>query len=332
MAQIKSPLRDFKFGGKSILLFGDIVQAPAVTRSPGDFLEAFAQFHSEELFGNFVHWEPKELMRQKSDEMELISILDYVRKHSDGQELDKIIEGFLQSIFLPGKVDEIIDQFDLFVGKDSPKGMVITFTNYDAQFYNSEILKRRIAENKCEKIHLSAKFFVKEASHFVSNNNNSNSREIARQASLVRIHIASNEEVKIFCGAMKKKYVNTIIPFSLDVCIGTRVILLQNLDLTTGLINGARRIVEQYLSNLDILSVKFDFQKPDDAVIFILRKNSVEYQISQGKAIFIYMFPLKLSWAATAHKSQGQSRHSYRKKNICSWFILCGAFKSEIIS
>lgn len=86
-------------------------------------------------------------------------------------------------------------------------------------------IDRIIPENKCEKIHLSAKFFVKEASHFFSNNNNSNSREIARQASLARIHIASNEEVKIFCGVMKKKYVNTIIPFSLDVCIGARVIL-----------------------------------------------------------------------------------------------------------
>lgn len=33
----------------------------------------------------------------------------------------------------------------------------------------------------------------------------------------------------------------------------------------------------------------------------------MEYQINNGKLIFMYMFPIKLSWAITSHKSQGQT-------------------------
>lgn len=106
---------------------------------------------------------------------------------------------------------------------------------------------------------------------------------------------------------MKKKLINTIIPFSLDIIIGARVMLLQNIDLSSGLINGSRGTVISYEKTIEAISVKFDNQSPDEAPILITRKNSVDYQINEGKTIFMYMFPLKLSWAVTAHKSQGQT-------------------------
>lgn len=83
MAQIKSPLQSFQFGGKSILLFGDLTQVPAVTMTRDDFLESLAQFHENHKFEGFVQWELKILMLQSQDENMLIKILDNIRYHQD---------------------------------------------------------------------------------------------------------------------------------------------------------------------------------------------------------------------------------------------------------
>lgn len=53
------PLQSFQFGGKRILLFGDLTQVPAVTMTRDDFLESLAQFHENHKFEGFVQWELK---------------------------------------------------------------------------------------------------------------------------------------------------------------------------------------------------------------------------------------------------------------------------------
>lgn len=132
MAQANCNLRNLQFGGKTILLFGDLAQVPFVTRSPDDFLECISQFHENENFEGFVQRELKRLMRLSPDEAMLISILEFVRKHTDLDELSQEIANALKSIFLPGLIDNTLDSIDEFVGKDDPNGMVITFTNNNA--------------------------------------------------------------------------------------------------------------------------------------------------------------------------------------------------------
>ena len=83
--------------------------------------------------------------------------------------------------------------------------------------------------------------------------------------------------------------------------------LLQNLDVDHGLINGARGSVVDYLPSQDAIEVKFDASDPDSPPTIITRTPSTPYQLSRGAQICIYQFPLKLCWAVTAHKSQGQS-------------------------
>lgn len=307
MAQIHSPLQSLQFGGKSLILFGDLAQVPAVTRSLDDFLESMAQFHENENYEGFNRWKLSTIMRQSPDETVLIKILDFIRDYQDGQKFDPLIEEELQKVFLGGLIEERIDDIDNFVGHDDPNGMVITFTNKNAQLYNQLILEKRIKENNCKPINLTASFYIIEKTHFVADNKDSEDNQMKKQAALSNTRIASDSEVKIFCGAMKKKLVNSIIPFSLKIIPNARVMLLQNLDVNAGLINGARGTVVDYDIVADGINVLFDFQDKNDSPFLITRKKSVEYQINNGKLIFMYMFPIKLSWAITSHKSQGQT-------------------------
>ena len=307
MSQKRSPLGLYPFGGKSILLFGDLAQVPAVTRAPDDFLESLQQFNESEIFTGFVQYELKTVMRQLPDEVLFIKLLDYIRNHRDGERLDPEIENALKQQFVSGKMDSNITNIDFFVGGDSPNGMVITFTNKEAQLYNKLILESRTKMYNCPIINISAKFYVRKQNYYVGNRNQMANDEFRRQLSVTDIRVASEDEVKIFCGAMKKRYFNSIIPFNLEIAKGSRVMLLQNLNVNLGFINGARGTVYNYIQEVDAIEVFFDHQKPSEKPILVTRTKSMEYQINNGKVIFMYQFPLKLAWAVTAHKSQGQT-------------------------
>ena len=307
MAQVNSSNRNLMFGGKSILLFGDLAQVPAVTDAPDDFLESLHQFHESESFEGFTKWKLKTIMRQSPDELAFMNLLQNIRNHKDREKIDDESEKIMKGLFIPGKLEDVIHQIDDFVGGDNHKGMVIAFTNRVAQEYNMKILTKRMIAAKSKKIVLQAKFYVNICNHFIGDKEEPIEETRRRQRYMTDLQIASEQDIKTFCGAMKKGMVNTIIPFHLEVIAGARVMLLQNLDVHSGLINGSIGTVVDYFEDVDALSIRFDVQGNEEAPIIITRKKSVEYQINKGKTIFMYQFPLKLSWAVTAHKSQGQT-------------------------
>lgn len=86
----------------------------------------------------------------------------------------------------------------------------------------------------------------------------------------------------------------------LDLAIGAQVMLIINLDIDAGLVNGSRGVV-----------VRFEEQRPVvkfmNGIEMIIKAHVWEFDIGEGIKISRIQIPLILSWAITVHKSQGSS-------------------------
>ena len=94
-------------------------------------------------------------------------------------------------------------------------------------------------------------------------------------------------------------------PNKLELKIGSPIMMLQNLNLGGGLCNGTRMIVTQLLSNL-IQAEIITGNRIGDRV-FIPR---ISLKVTNEGMPFIFkrkQFPVKLCYAVTINKSQGQS-------------------------
>ena len=119
---------------------------------------------------------------------------------------------------------------------------------------------------------------------------------------------------------------DSVLPASLHLAVSARVMLIINLDVEDGLVNGAVGTIT-YIS-----STKNDFQQPKyvavkfdngnigkkaiskiNIVLPLIAKNRVLIEpykelISVNSCEYTrYQFPLKLSWACTIHKMQGMT-------------------------
>ena len=301
-AQTLSPGYDQPFGGKHVLLFGDLAQVPAVVRTADDFSESSEQFFASIPYSSFATLSLSIIMRQDPGQEQLLQLLDEVR---GSIRLSHASLSALRSRFHPGQIEAAVDTVDAFVGHDSASGMVIAFTNNRVSRYNELIISRRAAALQVTPVTYDAQFFVTDScSYRASLGVPSDSPTHGLPCSVT---LASESERRLLFGAFRARHFNTIIPFSLTLTPGARVMLLQNLDIHSGLINGARGTYMGPVSDGDALEVSFDAQVPGSAPTLITRTRSVSYPLANGKLVFVYQFPLKLCWAVTAHKSQGQS-------------------------
>lgn len=139
-AQTLSPGYDQPFGGKHVLLFGDLAQVPAVVRTADDFSESSEQFFASLPYSSFATLSLSIIMRQDPGQEQLLQLLDEVRGSI------RLSHASLSAArFHPGQIEAAVDTVDAFVGHDSASGMVIAFTNNRVSRYNELIISRRAA-------------------------------------------------------------------------------------------------------------------------------------------------------------------------------------------
>ena len=111
-------------------------------------------------------------------------------------------------------------------------------------------------------------------------------------------------------GTFPVEYLNSISasglpPHRLSLKVGCPVILIRNLDVSKGLCNGTRLIVKQILSRLLKLELMNGSQAGKE--VWITRIDHVTAENFMPFIMNRRQFPLKLAFAMTINKAQGQS-------------------------
>lgn len=88
------------------------------------------------------------------------------------------------------------------------------------------------------------------------------------------------------------------VPFKLVLKVGCQVMLLKNINVSTGLVNGARGIVTGYKDGYPVVKFKCNLE-------YIAKPEKWTIKMSNGQQFTRRQVPLKLAWAFSIHKSQG---------------------------
>jgi ATP-dependent DNA helicase PIF1 len=110
----------------------------------------------------------------------------------------------------------------------------------------------------------------------------------------------------VYKGVKNKEYTieklkkNCNAPETIQLCIGAQVMLLYNLDLDDGLVNGSRGVVSNFIDDIPVVKFLNGREIVVDYHIWDIEEND-------QKILRITQIPLKLAYAITIHKSQGCS-------------------------
>ena len=246
------------FGGCSVLLFGDLAQVPAVSNQNDDFQEARFQFNNISSWNYFQIFSLEQVIRQDPDQVQLLSILDQIRHYRENTKLSQELLDVLKSRFLLNV--PLVNQFDIvddFVGNDDPEGMVICYKNKEANEYNNRILHKRANDNDI--IIAEASYYTNVKRAYIADPNSNSNTELQRDIYSTRISFDS--EIRILSRAFILGKTRCIVPRTLALCIGARVMLLKNINQKEKLINGSRgTIIDFKMTNnvIEGIEIKFD--------------------------------------------------------------------------
>jgi hypothetical protein len=299
---------------------------PAVTHARSDFEEAEKQFSGHPLFSHFLARSLTTPVRQNPDEQELLSLLSFVRSAMPSQQFPEEIEDVLKTRFQPGL--ELTEQFtavsEFVFGQDND-GMVIAYTNESVNIFNDFMLNQMMASgaqirtiNSIITVNAGSSFRADEGNTFADTMN-------IQKNSNANIPATPFQEFKYYL-ALRSRRTKCIVPFRLKLTPGARVMLMRNIDVKQGLINGSRGTIDELVVNDGkVITVMVKFDLISTVPIPISRCLVNKYALFNKTEFSIFQFPLRLGWAVTAHKSQGQAL-SRAAINISEGAFAHGAF------
>ena len=124
--------------------------------------------------------------------------------------------------------------------------------------------------------------------------NNNNFKKLVDSGAVVKTYVPtySNENAKAWGQSCK-------VNDSLELCIGSQVVLTWNVSVDNGLVNGSRGVITGFKPN-NLPIIKFYNIHDNDVVI-----EEISIKNEDDPLNMITFLPIKLAWAMTISKSQG---------------------------
>jgi ATP-dependent DNA helicase PIF1 len=273
--------QDLPFGGVQLILIGDFFQLPPVHKA---IVEVEFVFETETWCSlNILTMELQTVHRQKDEKF--IGILERIRRGTHTSEDTTVINNLTPSFRKRKRVpetpntpnkkprgkDEVVDVIEAKEDKQEIKATKLYCRNIDVTNENLRELS---------KIH-----------------GDSMEYDIIFKVNTTGKKLNADQISKLRAVTVK----NSSLVERFKVKIGAQVMLTANLSISAGLANGARGVV-------------VDFDADDWPIVrfcnierCVIKPYLWEIQVGRKQTAILFGVPLKLAWAMTIHKSQGQS-------------------------
>ena len=277
---------DSLFGGIPVILGGDFAQIPPVIRN-GDRPEIVNASIRQSFIWNYIQTIHLRInMRVRGNSVDAIHFKDWLYRMTYSPEYQNTTIGLPNYIHTTTSLDSLISQV-------YPEDLLANTANRSQELYKSAILATRniTVDEINEKI--------LEAMPGIS----------LRLVSADSVE-ESDDDDEVF--QLTPEYLQTLTPNGfpparLTLKVGCIVMLLRNLNPTVGLCNGTRLMILEIGSYVLKVLVLKNISDAAEHIEFIPR---ITLLTLEGEYPFILrrtQFPVKLSFAMTINKSQGQS-------------------------
>lgn len=257
------------FGGIQLIFVGDFCQLPPISDRDDKRRFCFESDDWKKVIGRTFYMQKN--MRQ--DDVKFQEILRKIRLGICDKDVDKVLmERFIATVKEKG-VDKDGEMKNVDIVRDGIVATKLFPTRASVDYINSAKLL-----GLKEKI-------VKYTMEFIYKERMADEPFTGRDKKMIKDMIDKNSQVGL----------------TVEISVGSQVMLLYNMDVDTKMVNGSRGVVESFDEGTGYPMVRFVNGKS-----YIIEPHEWNYKHAKGDVIYKQM-PLKLAWAISQHKSQGMT-------------------------